>query len=371
MAHYLAYSLLGVAYGLLWTAYWLFGIAGVAIVVYTIATALVLIFSIQEFQRQMRNALGSIIHRPFSIMRRPGPRAALFLSLLPFATLLFSYMYFSEQRHRENPEDKFMPTIGKIGTAFLKVTVLPENEKTTLYDHYPWLQDFENRPGVQRWTSLDRGILLSAFRMALTIPKNKLWKDTIASGTRFLEALLLLSFAVLLGLYMGVFPYWESVWLKFMTYSADKIAPLALYPILILVFGVGELNKVALMVIGTFPTICLDTYKRASSVPREQKIKAMTLAASNMEIAHLIVFPQIFPDVMNTIRLSFKPLILFLIAAESLGANAGLGFQIFYVRRFIQMDLIIAYVVWLALLTFLVDQAVLAWIRRRRWTLTT
>ena len=117
--------------------------------------------------------------------------------------------------------------------------------------------------------------------------------------------------------------------------------------------------------IGVFPTITLDTYLRAKAVPKEQMIKGMTLGASDFEVAYRIVLPQIFPKVLDTMRLNFKAVILFLIAGESLAATAGLGYRIFVVRRYIAMEIIIPYVIWMSLLLLVADMVVRLWIKRR------
>jgi NitT/TauT family transport system permease protein len=104
---------------------------------------------------------------------------------------------------------------------------------------------------------------------------------------------------------------------------------------------------------------------RAKDVPREQVTKALTLGAQQFEIAYRIILPQIFPAVLNTIRLNFKSMILFLIAGEAIAATVGLGYRIFLVRRYIAMDIIIPYVIWMSLLAFLADLLVRLWIKKR------
>jgi NitT/TauT family transport system permease protein len=177
-----------------------------------------------------------------------------------------------------------------------------------------------------------------------------------------------MSIAVLIGLHMGLLPYVEKLLLRFVVFF-DKIPALAVLPILFIVFGLGELSKIALIVIGVFPTITLDTYLRAKAVPREQITKGLTLGASDFEVAYHIVLPQILPAVLDTIRLNFKAVILFLIAGESLAATAGLGYRIFVVRRYIAMDIIIPYVIWMSLLAYAADLAVRWYVRRRyQWS---
>ena len=113
-----------------------------------------------------------------------------------------------------------------------------------------------------------------------------------------------------------------------------------------------------------------ETLLRAKDVPREQLTKGLTLGASHHEISLRIVLPQILPAVLNTIRLNFKAMILFLIAGESLAATVGLGYRIFVVRRYMAMDIIIPYVVWMSLLAVGADLLVRFYIRKRYpWSL--
>jgi NitT/TauT family transport system permease protein len=76
------------------------------------------------------------------------------------------------------------------------------------------------------------------------------------------------------------------------------------------------------------------------------------------------VLPKIFPEVLDTIRLNLKAVFLFLIAGEALAATAGLGYRIFVVRRYVAMDIIIPYVIWISLLAFLTDLAMRVFIKR-------
>ena len=76
--------------------------------------------------------------------------------------------------------------------------------------------------------------------------------------------------------------------------------------------------------------------------------------------------PQIFPKMLDTIRLNLKAAMLLLIAGESLAATVGLGYRIFVVRRYVAMDIIIPYVLWMTGLLFLTDWFI-QWVIRRRY----
>ncbi|MEO1227211.1 MAG: ABC transporter permease subunit, partial [Pseudomonadota bacterium] len=91
--------------------------------------------------------------------------------------------------------------------------------------------------------------------------------------------------------------------------------------------------------------------------PSELLVKAQTLGASTWQIALRVALPQVLPRLVQAVRLSLGPAWLFLIAAEAIAAEGGLGYRIFLVRRYLAMDIILSYVVWIAFLAFLLDYA--------------
>jgi len=181
-----------------------------------------------------------------------------------------------------------------------------------------------------------------------------LWKDTVATSRRFLISMLLLIPAVVLGLHMGLFPYVGVFFMRFFLFF-DKIVALSLLPILFIAFGIDELSKIMLIVIGVTPTIILDTVNLTRSVPGEQIVKAFTLGAHDFDVAYRVVLRQIAPRVLNSLRLNLKSVMLFLFAGEMIASTDGLAYRIALLRRHMGMDVIIPYVLWVALLLFLVD----------------
>ena len=63
------------------------------------------------------------------------------------------------------------------------------------------------------------------------------------------------------------------------------------------------------------------------------------------------------PRLIDLLRLSLGPAWLFLIAAEAIAAEVGLGYRIFLVRRYLAMDVILPYVAWITLLAVAIDLA--------------
>jgi NitT/TauT family transport system permease protein len=263
------------------------------------------------------------------IHAQPGRVTVMVLSWFLFAVGLIAYFWISTARHRENADDRVTPTLVQMAKGITDAILKPAEE-------------------VEVTSDADRQPLLTKLRNSM------LWKDTEATGRRFAISLALLFPAVLIGLHMGMFPYVGSFFLRFVLFF-DKIVALSLLPILFIAFGIDELAKVMLIVIGVAPTIILDAFNLTRSVPREQIVKGFTLGAGDFSVTYRIVFKQIFPRVLNSIRLNLKAIMLFLFAGEMIASSDGLAYRIALLRRHMGMDTIIPYVLWVALLLFLVD----------------
>jgi NitT/TauT family transport system permease protein len=260
------------------------------------------------------------------INANPSRTMTMVLSWFLFAAGIGLYLYTASVRHRENPEDRVMPTVtqmarGMFGAALTGVDDDAQGQRAS---------------AIQRFST------------------SMLWKDTIATGRRFFYSMALLFPAVLLGLHMGLFPHVGAFFLRFVLFF-DKVIALSLLPILFIAFGIDELSKIMLIVIGVTPTIILDTFNLARGVPTEHVVKAFTLGAGDFDIAYRVVLKQIWPRVLNSIRLNLKAVMLFLFAGEMIASTDGLAYRIALLRRHMGMDVIIPYVLWVALLLFLVD----------------
>ena len=104
---------------------------------------------------------------------------------------------------------------------------------------------------------------------------------------------------------------------------------------------------------------------RVGELPKEQIIKAQTLGASTWQLILRVVLPQLWPRLIDSMRLSMGSAWLFLIAAEAIASTEGLGYRIFLVRRYLAMDVILPYVVWITLLAVLTDLALRVLARAR------
>lgn len=251
------------------------------------------------------------------INQQPARVSALLLAILPFLLVLIAYLIGSEWRLAQNPTDKLLPSPATIGETISRLALEPSKRS---------------------------GVIV-------------LWADTAASLTRLalgviISAMIGLSF----GIITGSIPYLRSTLSTFIA-ALSMVPPLALLPILFIVFGLGELAKVVLIVIGITPFIVRDLSQRVMELPEEQLIKAQTLGANSWQIILRVVLPQSLPRLIDAVRLSLGAAWLFLIAAEAIAATEGLGYRIFLVRRYLDMATIIPYVLWITWLAFCIDWA--------------
>jgi NitT/TauT family transport system permease protein len=265
--------------------------------------------------------------RSLLLNARPARGVSFLLPWVLFVAGVGGYFYSARVRHLANPDERVTPTMTEMLKGMAGAALRPPGDAE------------EQAPP---------GTLSTRFFSSM------LWTDTAATARRFLLAMLLLVPAVLLGLHIGLFPYAGLTLERFVLFF-DKIVALSLLPVLFIVFGIDELSKVMLIVIGVAPTVVLDTANLARGVPQEQIIKALTLGAGDFDVAYRVVFKQILPRVFDGIRLNLKAVTLFLFAGEMIASTDGLAYRIALLRRHMGMDVIVPYVLWVALLLFLVD----------------
>ena len=181
------------------------------------------------------------------------------------------------------------------------------------------------------------------------------WSDTLASLQRLGLGLGISTLtALVVGLLLGELPTFRATFGMTVT-SIAVIPPIALLPILFIVFGLGETAKVALIVVGIAPFMVRDLAAYIGDLPREQIVKAQTLGASTWQLMLRFALPQAMPRLIQALRLSLGPAWVFLISAEAIASDIGLGYRIFLVRRYLAMDVILPYVLWIAILAALID----------------
>jgi len=251
------------------------------------------------------------------INQRPGKGLFVTLAVLPFVTLLVVYIGASNARLAVNAQDKLLPALATMGAA------------------------------IERF----------AFEPSARTGEVLLWTDTAASLRRLGAGVAISAFVGLVaGIVMGALPLVGAT-LSPVVAGISLIPPLAILPILFIACGLGEVSKVMLIVIGITPVIARDIAQRVREIPRELVVKAQTLGANTWQVILRVVLPLALPRLFSAVRLALGAAWLFLIAAEAIAAESGLGYRIFLVRRYLAMDVILPYVAWITLLASATDFA--------------
>lgn len=254
---------------------------------------------------------------------RPRGGARFLLGLLPILALVLVYLAVASARHAENPRDKITPIPSAMAEA----------------------------------------VQTMAFQADPRTGEIPLVADTKASLRRLGIAMGLAAVTTLvLGLVIGLFPYVNAS-LGPVTATISVIPPIAVLPILFIVFGLGEVSKIVLIFVGVTPVMVRDLAGHVRALPEEQIVKAQTLGAGAWLTLIRVALPQALPRLIENLRLSLCPAWVYLISAEAIAADVGLGYRIFLVRRYLSMDIILPYVVWITLLAVIMDLMLVAWSR--------
>jgi sulfonate transport system permease protein len=137
-----------------------------------------------------------------------------------------------------------------------------------------------------------------------------------------------------------------------------------LIPLFILWMGIGELPKITLIAMGVLFPLYLNTYAGIRSVDRRLVEAAQTFGLSRTSLVRNVILPGALPQALTGLRLSLGVAWLSLIVAETLAADAGLGWMINDAREFLQTDVIVVGLVVYSLLGLATD-AIVRMLERR------
>lgn len=251
------------------------------------------------------------------INQNPSKGTRWMLAIIPMMLIAIVYLVNSHLRLVDNPEDKLLPSVSQMVDAVK-------------------LMAFTEDPSTGSYLMLD---------------------DTLASLKRLgLGLAIVACLGLMLGILLGAIPPVRAS-LSPLVGVISMVPPLAILPILFIVFGLDELSKVMLIVIGLTPMLARDLEQRARELPKEIIIKAQTLGANSWTVMIRVILPQLLARLLTSLRLLMGSAWLFLISAEAISATEGLGYRIFLVRRYLAMDVILPYVLWITLLAWLTDYA--------------
>ncbi|HMN70442.1 MAG TPA: ABC transporter permease [Rhodoblastus sp.] len=194
------------------------------------------------------------------------------------------------------------------------------------------------------WLGITQGALLADIDISLQ-----------RSGLAFAVAVVV---AIPLGLFMGQIRAVERA-LDPILQLFRQTSALALYPVFILLLGLGELSKVFVIFWATIFPLLLSTIGGVKEVDAKLIEMARVYGASRLQIFRRVVLPGALISIFVGLRLSATMALLMLIASEMVGANQGLGFQVMNAQFNFQIPLMFSAIFLLAALGLIANYSIL------------
>lgn len=169
--------------------------------------------------------------------------------------------------------------------------------------------------------------------------------------------------AVPLGVLVGTFAPVRA-FLEPLTEFTRYLPAVAFIPLIMLWVGIDESAKVAVIWVGVFFQMLLLVAGDVARVPDAPIEAARTMGATNEEIIKYVLIPAARPAILTTLRGAMSLAWTYLVVAELVAANSGLGYAILKAQRFLLTDKIFAGILLIGLVGLFTDQA-FRWLHKR------
>ncbi|WP_338551192.1 ABC transporter permease [Roseovarius phycicola] len=183
---------------------------------------------------------------------------------------------------------------------------------------------------------------------------------TLLEHTRYSLQRVLLGF--LLGALVGVpigyamgLTGWARGWFDPIVEFMRPIPPLALIPLIIIWFGIGEVGKVVLLFLAALWIMIIAARSGVSGVAISKVHAAYSLGASKWQILSKVIVPNSLPDIFTGARVAMGVCWGTVVAAELVAANVGLGKMIVTASKFQLTDVIIVGIIIIGLIGFAIE----------------
>ena len=179
-----------------------------------------------------------------------------------------------------------------------------------------------------------------------------IWISTYRVFAGFLlSAILAIPLGVLIGTYQPMKAMFEPL-MDLIRY----MPAVAFIPLVMLWVGIEESSKITIIFIGTFFQMVLMVAEDIRRVPDNQIEAAQTMGANSNEIVSLVIIQSAKPALLDTLRVTMGWAWTYLVVAELVAANSGLGYSILRAQRFMQTDKIFAGIILIGLIGLAIDQ---------------
>ena len=183
----------------------------------------------------------------------------------------------------------------------------------------------------------------------------KVWTDIGTSAMRVFTGFLLAAvIAIPLGIYIGSYRIWEAFLQPIFEFIRYFPVP-ALIPLLVAIYGVDEESKIILIFLGTFFQLILMVADEVRRVSEELVKVAYTMGANSIEVLFKVLLPSALPGIFDALRLCHGWAWTYVVVAEMIATNEGLGIRIMKFARFVQMPKVMTYLLILGMLCLILD----------------
>jgi NitT/TauT family transport system permease protein len=197
-------------------------------------------------------------------------------------------------------------------------------------------------------------------RLATLAEDGTLWSDVSSSLYRIMVGFLCASIgALVVGILIGAYRFWEAA-LEPLIDFVRYMPVVAFVPLTILWTGTGDAQKFLIIWIGTFFQQALMFKDNIKRVPRDYASLGRTLGLSGRQVLLRIVVPSALPDIWDTLRISLGWAWTWVVLAELVAADSGIGYRITVAQRYFQTDTAIGYILVLGILGLVTDQTMKA-----------
>lgn len=164
--------------------------------------------------------------------------------------------------------------------------------------------------------------------------------------------------AVILGLVLGWFKKIGDI-LDPIFQVIRPISPIAWFPFIVLWFGIGDIPAIIIIFIAAFFPVVLSTISAVKKIDKTYLKVAKNFGIKQPYVLTKIVFPAIFPNIVNGLHIALGSAWVFLVAGEMVGAQSGLGFLIIDARNSLRSDLLLSGMIIIGILGLLLDKIIL------------
>ncbi len=185
--------------------------------------------------------------------------------------------------------------------------------------------------------------------------QSPLWQHVLVSVTRAVGAFIAAAVTgVPVGLLMGMSPIFNAILDPFVQFLRP-LPKLALIPLVIVWFGIGEFSKFLLIYLATFLTVVVSAAAAVMSV-REGRLRvARALGLNQYQMFRHVILPSAMPELFTGVRVGIGIGWTTLIAAEMIAATSGLGWMVMNASEYLRTDVVMLGIILLGATGYLID----------------